>query len=64
MRFYNNSHSYYCGIDLHARMLVEVAAISSREPGFLIKRCLCAQSEQESLARSFTPDLSLKLTGQ
>ena len=21
MRFYNNSHPYYCGIDLHARML-------------------------------------------
>ena len=21
MRFYNNSHSYYCSIDLHARLL-------------------------------------------
>ena len=21
MRFYNNSHPYYCGIDLHARLL-------------------------------------------
>ncbi len=21
MRFYNNSHTYYCGIDLHARYL-------------------------------------------
>ncbi len=21
MNFYNNTHSYYCGIDLHARLL-------------------------------------------
>ncbi|MBT0323455.1 IS110 family transposase, partial [Vibrio campbellii] len=21
MRFYNNQHNYYCGIDLHARLL-------------------------------------------
>ncbi len=21
MKFYNNSHPYYCGIDLHARLL-------------------------------------------
>ena len=29
MRFYNNSHPYYCGIDLHARLLF-VSIIDSK----------------------------------
>ncbi|GAB2661881.1 hypothetical protein GCM10026988_32950 [Vibrio panuliri] len=28
MRFYNNQHNYYCGIDLHARLLYVYILVS------------------------------------
>ncbi|MRG36267.1 hypothetical protein GH729_09530 [Shewanella sp. XMDDZSB0408] len=42
MRFYNNSHLYYCGIDLHARLLY-VCIIDSKgiNNGWHVSLCSC-----------------------
>jgi hypothetical protein len=59
MRFYDQSHQYYCGVDLHARSMAFLDAVRAFSPGTGRRRrleCRCA-AQRACLASSRTwPD--------
>lgn len=52
MRFYQQQHAYYCGIDLHARTMQVCAAgwpgLSNKQNGWHRYLNLCERSELET----------------
>ncbi len=60
MRFYNNLHQYYCGIDLHARTMY-LCVLDQQGNKLLHKNIKCSPDGLHELLKPFLPDVAISV---